>query len=342
MTDKPRLHYIDFMKGLCILFIVVVHIDYRVYDYFGSRMNFLLESFRMPMYYFISGIFFKTYMGFSDFVRKKVNNIVVPLVFFYLLSCALIAMVQYMFHWYGHTAFEWSFLLDPLTQRLWNANVPMWFLMSLFEVNIMYYALRKLLRSDGVILFVALSLAWVGYRLIVSKTDVPLLLDTALVGLPYFVYGSLVKRIGGLNPSPYDRWGVLVLLGVLVSLYPFAQELDIWLRHLPNYFYLFLVPLVSILALLWASKRLSYVPLICYIGRYSLVVLCTHFLVIPVAEATAARIIGFQNPKLAVAMTILLVIVAELVIIKVFIKLFPRFTAQKELFAPGWKLRVNA
>ena len=84
--EKPRIAYIDFMKCLCIMLIVMYHIDHEFFNYLAPRLNDALQAFRLPMYYFISGIFFKLYDGYADFTRRKVNNILVPFVFFVLLT----------------------------------------------------------------------------------------------------------------------------------------------------------------------------------------------------------------------------------------------------------------
>lgn len=43
------------------------------------------NTFRMPLYYFLSGLFFKTYRGFFDFVLKKINKLLIPFAFFIYL-----------------------------------------------------------------------------------------------------------------------------------------------------------------------------------------------------------------------------------------------------------------
>ncbi|MBR6489715.1 MAG: acyltransferase family protein, partial [Muribaculaceae bacterium] len=83
MATKQRIAYIDFMKGLCIILVVAFHISTTA---FGDRANFMLQQFRIPMYFFLSGLFFKLYDGFFDFARRKINNIIIPLIFFLLLG----------------------------------------------------------------------------------------------------------------------------------------------------------------------------------------------------------------------------------------------------------------
>lgn len=335
----PRLHYIDFMKGLCILFIVINHADQRIFGLLGEHTNYVLESFRIPMYYFISGVFFKTYDGFGDFVRRKVNNILVPLLFFYLLSCLIICFSQ----WFAPLqrtfgSFEWSMFIDPLTQRLWRANVPLWFLLSLLEVNIICYLLHQHVSNLWLRWFIVIPLSLFGYYLSANHFNAYFLFDTALLGIPYFMLGSQVKRLGGLEPSRHDRWGWVALLLVLAAIYPFAQEINFWRQVMPNYLYLYAVPTMSILALTWCCKRLRYVPVICYIGRYSLVVLCTHMPIMFLVERCVHHF-SINPTSVATSMvTVAVIVLVELPLIWLATRYLPHFTAQKPLFEKGWQL----
>lgn len=333
-TPAPsRLHYIDFMKGLCILFIVIHHTDHGLFDLIGENTNATLQSFRIPMYYFISGIFFKAYEGFSDFVRRKVNTMIIPLVFFFMLTILLIALVNLM-----------PFLHDifhPITLHLIvkcpeRVNLPLWFLVSLFEVNIIYYPLQQFLKRERWLAVVVILLSVGGYLLAINHLFLPCWLDTALLGLPYFVMGSMIHHLGQLKPHRLDRYGWIVLLVVLACIYPFAQAIDIRARVLPNYFYLYFVPALSILALLWACKPLQYVPVICYFGRYSLVVLGTHFPLIRLVANILYRI-DHHAGLTGHCETLAVVLIIELALIWLLTRYLPHFTAQKPLFEKGWR-----
>ena len=76
VQPKKRYENIDFMKGICILLVVAAHIDMPLL----SHPCFSL--FRMPLYYFLSGIFFSRYDGIKTFLTKKINNLIIPYLFF--------------------------------------------------------------------------------------------------------------------------------------------------------------------------------------------------------------------------------------------------------------------
>ena len=340
ITDKPRINYIDFMKGLCIILIVGYHITPE--NIYGNA-NHMLMSFRVPMYYFLSGLFFKPYNGFLDFTRRKVNNIIVPLAFFYLTACALAIICCEVFHLDRMgligDKWQWEYLLDPILLNDFHYSNALWFLISLFEVNIIYYFLNEHLNNlFKHIAIIAISIF--GWHIGSNNHMLPMQLDTAMLSLPYFVLGNAVKNIGSLAPSSKDRWGLAIFPIVLFVLYFVAPEIGIHDRILPNYLMLYLVPFVAILSLFWFCKNLPKVPVINYIGRYSLIVLGTHSIILGSIRSVVFKFIGESYGSYWVVLAVL--IAAELIIIPVMIKLFPKFTAQDELIKPFGKSKAAA
>jgi fucose 4-O-acetylase-like acetyltransferase len=78
-TNK-RIDFVDLTKGICIILVVMAHIDGAFAKFDESSM---ISCFRMPLYFFISGIFFKSYEGFAGFLIRKINKLLIPFTFFY-------------------------------------------------------------------------------------------------------------------------------------------------------------------------------------------------------------------------------------------------------------------
>ena len=216
------------------MLIVTGHVDTGLFAALGDNADRMFQTFRVPMYYFVSGIFFKRYGGFFDFARKKVNNILVTFAFFYLFAYLVQMAVHFLpagLHVYGD--FHWGYIVQPLTQRYWDCNVPLWFLMSLFWVNIMYYVLQMLTDRWWVQVAVVLAMAAGGYALCASHIKPLYYLDTALVGMPFFVLGSLLRGRDVLRPLALDRWGLVAFPVALVMTYFLAGEIDIFSQVLP-------------------------------------------------------------------------------------------------------------
>ena len=200
----------------------------------------------------------------------------------------------------------------------------------------MFFFLRHYLRpwwQAAVVIIIAL----VGYYISSKGVMLPLMFDTAMVALPFFGLGALARGCGWLDPHRGDRLGWLVFVPVAVVVYLLACHIDILMQDYPSVPSLYLIPAVSILALLWMCKNIPHrVPVLCYWGQYSLIVLGTHDLILtPLDHFIDPMGLGLMNAtmlKYAITMAL------ELPVIALMIKVAPRFTAQRDFFFPGWKL----
>lgn len=78
--------FVDLTKGVCIILVVMAHIG-GAFDQLDKHS--MLSCFRMPLYFFISGIFFKPYEGLSGFTVRKINKLIIPFIFFYVSAFLL-------------------------------------------------------------------------------------------------------------------------------------------------------------------------------------------------------------------------------------------------------------
>ena len=65
-----RIPFIDTAKGLCIMLVVLYHIN----TYYDIPEIGIVASFHMPLFFLLSGCFYKSYGSFKLFCTKKTNN----------------------------------------------------------------------------------------------------------------------------------------------------------------------------------------------------------------------------------------------------------------------------
>lgn len=332
MATKQRIAYIDFMKGLCIILVVAFHISTTV---FGDPYGYMLQQFRIPMYFFLSGLFFKLYDGFFDFARKKVNNIIVPMIVFLLLG-AIYHFSKNLVE--SHFSVYKALSIMPLNPV--KNNTPMWFLVVLFEVNIIYYLLQKIL-PRWLTIVVALLLSAIGYVVVAAGYNIILYFDIALVAMPFFVLGSESRKLGLLEKGPHVAVRVVFAVVVSVILYFFSQRINMLNRIYPSYFRLYMLPALSIMSLLFLCQYIKRpVPVISHLGRYSIMVLGTHYYIIsPLRVLTTKLFPSLVDTTWQFLIILVFVIILEYPVIYLLKKYLPRFTAQEELFYKGWKIK---
>ena len=131
-----RIGFIDLTKGLCIMLVVMMHVG-GAFD--GLAAGPVLSSFTMPLYFFVSGLFFKSYEGFGGFLARKVDKLLVPFLIFYLGSFLLMYGISKAVPGTFRLPVRWSELLLVFRgHELIRFNPPIWFLVALFNCNILF------------------------------------------------------------------------------------------------------------------------------------------------------------------------------------------------------------
>lgn len=86
VTNMGRIEYIDKLKGLCILFMVMGHIMQISLGVNDVSFNSFYTSFHMPIFFFLSGLFvYKHFKSWNcselwEFVSNKVKRLLLPFV----------------------------------------------------------------------------------------------------------------------------------------------------------------------------------------------------------------------------------------------------------------------
>lgn len=287
---KERIEWIDTAKGICILLVVLTHAaNPFVKNY---PLSEVLITFRMPLYFILSGLFFKAYNGFGDFFIRKVNKLVIPYSFFYLLLSVFIPFALYQwcdFTIWGYThngiqnvAYIFSETLTP--------NPAIWFLVSLFEVNIIFYLIyllaQKFSRKNIFIIIFTLIIGITGLCLSIAGIKWPYYIDTSFSALPFFVFGWYIR-----NETNYLFKQKSKLYILILSTIAFILTVH-YLNNGPCYFrlnsyknfggtlQLYPYGILGSLLVFEFARYMGKVPFVSFVGRYSIIVLCIHTYII--------------------------------------------------------------
>lgn len=329
-TPSARIEYIDMAKGFCILLVVFAHIHPDLTRY---AWGVFFDSFRMPLYFFLSGIFFKRYSGIGEFGLKKINNLIIPLLFFYALTYLYDALSWGIFRLNGTdtSAYErlswWPFWEIVRTGSSYH-NSPLWFLTALFEVNLLYYALQLGFKSWRLDIAVW-GLAVGGWLLAKEGIVLPYYVGTALVALPFFHVGTWLKRGNLLPYSLRDKYLYAALLPLGAAVWLLAEPMRLHELLLPRRFLTFyFCGIGGTLVIVFLSKAIRHLPAISYFGRYSIMVFGTHWPIFHTYRHVVAHWLPDGNP--AYILVFVLTMITEVGVIEGLRRYCPRFTAQQE------------
>lgn len=322
-TDDKRIVWIDLAKGICITLVVLLHCSERLNSVLGLQL-------RMPLYFVLSGLFFKDYGGIFNFLKRKINNILIPFLFFYVASSVVLWLLCMAL---GLEHVPYPDLLFLFKEGEIEFNVPIWFLLCLFWVNILYYFIHSI--SRFVIVRCLLSLAVGGVEILLGgqQISLPLFVDSALMATPFFFFGTLLRKSFVLRNNNRLWLQAIVSIAVLVvlcvlpyfitpSYYRFKQ-----CELVGNCVIAFLSSCLAVIALLTLCKCIKWLPFFSYFGRYSIIVMCFHYVYLDVFNDFFLGVIPHS-----VFWGIIVVFLLSWFSIPLSIKYLPYVTAQKDLF----------
>ena len=333
---KPRIEFIDLAKGICILLVVLLH----VFGDLSGTVIKIMNLFRMPLYFVLSGLFFKTYDSLGPFLKKKTNKLLIP--FSFTFFCVIVP-TTFLLNWKSgvNTTIE-NLLIGEMGKLNLGIDGAVWFLLCLFFVNVYFYLIFLVTRQRVVYIGVLSCVCgFVGYSLHQEGLYLPMWLDTSLTALPFFFMGYAMRKHSSVLQGSFvkkDYWGFAISLFILVAVYWFDEsEGKSTISFGDNTFdisvaSLYLGGISGTYAVLMFAKRFKRLPVVSYIGRYSIVVLITHLIYMFIIRNMLYQ---FHIPQDSILVNIgvfIIIVLLSLPTIKYGIKYLPYCFAQKDLW----------
>ena len=334
-----RIEYIDLAKGMCIMLVVVFHIF--AYYQISMPAGYFFRAFRMPLYFFLSGVFFKTYGSFGNFLRKKTNKLLIPFVFFYLTLSVFISIFLYKYFGIVIEKAKNFDILPALTEFITRENFPnspLWFLLCLFEVNLLFFLCHsiayKFKNSQRILIALTMSLGMFGLLFSLLKVNLPMFIDSSMTSLPFFMMGYLTSRQTSLlKPNKLDKYWAYLIIACFAFVFIFAaHHVSYKMNSFGGIAYLTLYPcgFFGTIGIMYLAKRLNHLPLVSYWGRYSIMILVTHRIVYQVFSPLAIHLSGGVNTG-TVLVNMVMTMLSYLLLIPIMKKYLPHVTAQKDI-----------
>jgi len=303
---SKRIEYVDIAKGIGILLVVMGHNDFGLVSPFFYK---LIYSFHMPLFFFVSGMFFKADVPFFSMIRRRFDSLLKPYI-------AIILIIYIMTISFTKVNFDMA-TLRVLKAIYANGHyidwVQLWFLPHLFALNIFafaFYALLKdkrvyslrwgllvLIQIVGVILlskFWPFTITVIGHQFTIF--GLPLSIDLVLVSGFFFVLGCEINKIipGEVFGSPLTLIASgLALIGMVIWL---PYTIDFNTRSFQSLPINTLEALVGITFILAISKQVEKIPrfsaLFRYVGQAALIILIFH---VPIQETWGEKMLFLFN-----------------------------------------------
>lgn len=333
MSDNKRIQFIDLAKGLCIILVVLGHLV----PVFNENLTFVF-CFRMPLYFCLSGLFYKDYGGIKNLIVKKCNKIFVPFVAWYFISYAIYMLGRIITHSELETQYHvWDILI---TNDIYN--IPIWFLLCLFWSNLLFAGIRIFAKSETYIGIGVLIVAGAGWSLSFADVFNFLYIGSAMSCLPFFYMGYALKKTNILCSSVSKNNDLLIMSFCLICACLIAFLSDepprlLYYKNKVSYgnaLQIYTCAAMFVLGILLLCKMIGHIPFVSWLGRYSIIVLVIHMPQSAIFGTILESSIGqYVEPTTKYLINFTLVIASMTVVIPFCIRILPHITAQKDIFS---------
>ncbi|QTE40252.1 acyltransferase family protein [Mucilaginibacter gossypii] len=203
ITSKVREFGIDNAKSIGIVLVVFEHLVLL-----ETKITTFIYSFHMPLFFLISGYLHKNSMSFKEAVKKDAQRLLIPYCYFYIITFVYWFIVVFLRH---RNEYHGSLLQEGIIKPFFglllgvgydtsisrSINDPLWFLIALFNIRIIYQCLLQITKNKiEYILLITVLLVGIVMCIKYAGYDLWFSLDSAVLALPFFISGVLLKSSG--------------------------------------------------------------------------------------------------------------------------------------------------
>ncbi len=264
-----KIVWIDVLKGLGILLVVVGHI-------WGGTLTALIYIFHMPLFFYISGYLLKPTVDYKLFLTHKAKSLLVP----YLIYLIILYLIYYGFPDLTRKGLSSYFYKLVMGGKLLGGGLGIfWFVTCLFFTQqVVNYSLTKFkARTVMFIMLFFLALSYIN-SLWMPNFWLPWNLNVVLAAAPIYFIGFWFKNENISVNTLYILMGILLV--IVFSLFFPANLYD--MKN--SYYGLPVITLISSLVFILGLKKFSqYISTIriiekpvSEIGRASMAIMFLH------------------------------------------------------------------
>lgn len=304
-----RIDYLDNLGGLLICYMMLNHILLRGLIWCNVD-NIWLE----PLQFFMFWFFFKSGMFYTPKDTKQIvirggRKLLLPLLIYSILGHVVECINLYIAGDYN-----WKhYLLTPFKEFICTGSVtgnhPLWFLFSLFFVQLIFNGLyvRKVQPVCTLLLGIAIpiSLFYVDARL-------PIFIANISLGVAVYAIGLLMKerqfdiKIGTIS--------LMLYLGIMIICPSHLIFRSNTLNVNGNYFFAILFSLAGCIVFDNLFKRIPNIQLLQFIGKNSMTYYVTHWIILNICSLILVRCFHMHGSLVFVLMVIACVLIPTLII----------------------------
>lgn len=289
-SNRIRIKEIDTAKGIGMLLVVFAHVNYTPF-----LLNYIY-SFHMPLFFVLSGFLFdkEKYSSFTDFLKRRLKKLVCPYILFAVISVLFECVIE--IYGNGFSLEVATIFCEGITGVFLSRgssdffNAPLWFVLCLLAVEIIYFFVSKL--KSGFIFIACIPLVVLGWFLeseyfMFNNKLLPWSIDSALFALGFYALGNLMsgrakKYIFLLSKHKNKNLicvGIIVLcLAAGIPLAMANGKVSLGSKILNNGFIFYATGIIGTVLVVCAGIMLRKSRFLAWCGQNSFYIMAVHYL----------------------------------------------------------------
>ena len=138
MGQAKRIEWVDIVKYVCIIMVMLSHLETRTEIWSVFYSPFFLSAF-----FFTAGYVYKQRGDFKEFLHKKIRQLFVPWLVFSIFDLALSQVISFNAHESFLEELKWNFF------QIRGQGDQIWFVAALFVAFIPFYFLIQCYEAKG-------------------------------------------------------------------------------------------------------------------------------------------------------------------------------------------------
>lgn len=217
-------------------------------------------------------------------------------------------------------------------------NPPIWFLISLFDVYIIYmiiYKISNYLDKYNTLLKITLAIfvGYCGIRCNRLCINLPIFIDSSLTAFPFFILGHLIMSKTKILKNNHNTYTYLTISAILICIALFTAKgyIEYYRNNFKtSVFHTYIPGILGVIGMLMFSKVIGSIPIITKIGRYSIVYLGTHYLFVRDLKSFFELSISHQHNICIDLLTFFSTVLLSMVSCWFLLRTVPYLVAQKD------------
>lgn len=311
ILKESRYPWIDYARGICIILVVYRHV-YEALEIVGEgsgsylvleMLNASLFSFRMPLFFVISGLFFSaSYLrkGLNSYLSNRLQTILYPL----LVWGGIQVTLQLLF------AGTVNVQREPIDyfNLLWEPRriEQFWYLNALFSVGCLYALVHHYFKAStktqliiGLIFFFGASLVYQNNWQVYFLIDILFFYIFFAIGdwCSQLIFQKKTVALLGSTKTILLLFIPFVLAQVLFAYFTFNTGDDYYVHHQMSFVYLLiaLVGCLFVIAFSFFLQRKNIMRFLRVIGYHSLYIYVMHLMIAAGTRVFFVKVLGFTE-----------------------------------------------